>query len=61
MEEVQMLSVREVAKMLNCHPDTARKIMKRKDFPLVKIGNRLEVEKQALIHYIRKEEFKEKI
>lgn len=42
------LDTKEVAKFLGCSVPTARQIMYRQDFPLIKVGKNLRVEKTAL-------------
>ena len=37
----------DVAKMLGCTPPTAREIMYRADFPLIRVGKALKVSKHA--------------
>lgn len=39
--------VKDMARMMGCSIPTARDIMHRKDFPLLSVGNRLKVSKEA--------------
>lgn len=49
MTETVFYSTKEVAKCLGCSLPTAREIMRRKDFPLIKVGKNLKVERSAFI------------
>lgn len=42
---------KELAKMWNSSPDTVREVMRRDDFPLLKIGKNLKVQREALIKW----------
>lgn len=44
----------DVAKMLKCSVPTAREIMRRTDFPLLKVGGKWRVLKTALIEWASK-------
>lgn len=44
---ITFLDTVDVAKLLNCSLPTARQVMHRKDFPLIKVGKNLKVELQA--------------
>lgn len=46
-KEVVFLNTKEVANALGCSLPTARQIMMRADFPLVRVGKNLKVELQA--------------
>lgn len=45
--KVVFLNTKEVANALGCSLPTARQIMMRADFPLVRVGKNLKVELQA--------------
>lgn len=47
------LGTKDVAKILNCSIPTARTLMHRKDFPLVKVGRALKVYAPALDEWAR--------
>ena len=49
MSETIFYGTKEVAKCLGCSLPTAREIMRRKDFPLIKVGKNLKVERSAFI------------
>ncbi len=46
-EVIKFLNTREVANALGCSLPTARNIMMRADFPLIRVGKNLKVEAQA--------------
>ena len=50
-EKVHFLGTKEVAKALGCSLPTARQIMMRHDFPLIRVGRFMKVEKSALIEW----------
>lgn len=50
-EKVVFLGTKEVAKALGCSLPTARQIMMRYDFPLIRVGRSMKVEKNALIEW----------
>ena len=47
-ESMTFLDTKAVAKYLGCSLPTARQIMYRTDFPLIKVGKNLRVERSAL-------------
>ena len=47
MEEVKFIGTKEVANSLGCSLPTARSIMMRADFPLIRVGKNLKVEIKA--------------
>ena len=47
-ENIAFLDTKAVAKYLGCSLPTARQIMYRSDFPLIKVGKNLRVERSAL-------------
>ncbi len=51
-EDIKMLTSAEVAKILRCSIPTARGIMKRKDFPLIRTGRCMKVSYTALLKWI---------
>ena len=50
-EPLKFLNTKEVAVVLGCSVPTARNIMKRADFPLVRVGKNMRVSKQALVKW----------
>lgn len=44
---IKFIGTKEVAKILNCSVPTARHIMERSDFPLIRVGKNLKVSEQA--------------
>lgn len=50
-EKVIFLGTKEVAKALGCSLPTARKIMRRPDFPLIRAGKNMRVYKQSFIKW----------
>ena len=49
--DVQFLNTKEVAKALGCSLPTARKIMRRPDFPLIRAGKNMRVSEMAFIKW----------
>lgn len=45
--ELKFLNTKEVAQILGCSLPTARQIMMRADFPLIRVGKNMKVEAQA--------------
>lgn len=45
------LGTKEVAEALGCSLPTARQIMMRYDFPLIRVGRAMKVEKNALLEW----------
>jgi len=60
-DDIVILNVNDVAKILGVHPNTARKIFKYKYFPRIKGTNKLLVEKESFLKFIRSEEYKYKV
>lgn len=54
MYNIKFLNTKDVAKVLNCSVPTARQLMMRADFPLIKVGKNLKVEEQAFIEWANK-------
>ena len=54
MYNIKFLNTKDVAKVLNCSVPTARHLMMRADFPLIKVGKNLKVEEQAFIEWANK-------
>lgn len=50
-DNIQFLNTEEVAAALGCSVPTARNIMHRKDFPLVRVGKSMKVSKQAFLKW----------
>ena len=48
---MQFIGTKEVAALMGCSIPVARKIMRRKDFPLIKCGKNLKVMKSKLIEW----------
>ena len=53
-EENTFLSTKEVARILGCSVPTARNIMRRNDFPLIRVGKNLKVSRKALEEWAMK-------
>ena len=49
--DIKFLGTQEVSKALGCSLPTARQIMMRQDFPLVRVGRAMKVEKNALLEW----------
>lgn len=50
-EELKFLTTEEVAKALGCSLPTARQIMRRADFPLIRVGKNMKVSQQAFLKW----------
>lgn len=48
---IRFMNTKEVAKALGCCIPTARRIMKRPDFPLVRTGKNMRVSEQAFVKW----------
>lgn len=48
---IKFLNAKEVATILGCSIPTARKIMKRADFPLIRCGKNMRVSKSAFLKW----------
>lgn len=49
--EIKFLNTKEVAEALGCSLPTARKIMRRPDFPLIRAGKNMRVSQIAFIKW----------
>lgn len=49
---ITMLNTSEVAQILGCSLPTAREIMHRRDFPLIKVGKNLKVSQAAFSNWL---------
>ena len=54
MYNIKFLNTKDVAKVLNCSVPTARHLMMRADFPLIKVGKNLKVLEDAFIDWSKK-------
>jgi predicted DNA-binding transcriptional regulator AlpA len=50
-ETINLLNTKQVAETLGCSLPTARGIMMRADFPLVRVGKNFKVSEQAFIEW----------
>lgn len=46
-EQIKFLNTKDVAKALGCSLPTARRIMRRHDFPLIRVGKNMKVSNAA--------------
>ena len=53
-DEIVFLSTKDVAEVLKCSLPTARAIMMKADFPLVKVGKNFKVNEQAFLEWSSK-------
>lgn len=53
-KDIKFLNTKEVSKALGCSLPTARQIMLRYDFPLVRVGRAMKVEESAFIEWASK-------
>lgn len=53
-EEIKFLGTKEVAQVLGCSLPTARNIMMRADFPLIRVGKNLKVSASAFMEWASK-------
>lgn len=53
-EKIKFLSTKDVAEALGCSLPTARNIMMRADFPLVRVGKNFKVSERAFIEWSSK-------
>lgn len=51
MDNVKFIGTKDVARILGCSLPTARSIMLRADFPLVRVGKNYKVSEQAFIEW----------
>ena len=50
-DELEFLNTEEVAMALHCSVPTARRIMKRPDFPLIRVGKNMRISRQAFLKW----------
>lgn len=50
-EKIKFLNTKDIADALGCSLPTARAVMMRADFPLLRIGKNFKVNKQAFIEW----------
>lgn len=53
-DTIKFIGTKEVAEVLGCSLPTARSIMMRGDFPLIRVGKNLKVEINALCEWAKK-------
>ena len=53
-DKLRFMNTKEVAEALGCSLPTARNIMMRADFPLVRVGKNFKVSEQAFIEWSKK-------
>lgn len=53
-EDIKFIGTKEVAEALGCSLPTARNIMLRADFPLIRVGKNLRVEIHAFLDWSQK-------
>ncbi|MBQ9248627.1 MAG: helix-turn-helix domain-containing protein [Ruminococcus sp.] len=51
MDSVKFIGTKEVARILGCSLPTARNIMLRADFPLIRVGKNYKVSEQAFTEW----------
>lgn len=54
---LRFLSTKDVAEALGCSLPTARKVMYRADFPLIRVGKNFKVSEQAFIDWSSRRRF----
>ena len=54
---LRFLSTKDVAEALGCSLPTARKVMYRADFPLIRVGKNFKVSEQAFIDWSNRRRF----
>ncbi|MBQ6387423.1 MAG: helix-turn-helix domain-containing protein [Ruminococcus sp.] len=52
--KTKLLNTKEVAQALSCSLPTARRIMQREDFPLIRVGKNMKVSPEALREWMKK-------
>lgn len=52
-EKDRLIDTKEVAKVLGCSLPTARRIMPREDFPLIRVGKNMKVSPEALREWMK--------
>lgn len=50
-EQIKFLNTKDVAKALGCSLPTARRIMRRQDFPLIRVGKNMKVSNTAFLKW----------
>jgi len=50
-EQMKFLNTKDVAKALGCSLPTARQIMRRQDFPLIRVGKNMKVSNSAFLKW----------
>lgn len=50
-EDIEFLNTQQVAEMLGCSLPTARKLFKKPDFPVIKVGKNYRILKSAFIEW----------
>ena len=53
-DEIVFLTTKDIAKVLKCSLPTARQIMLRADFPLIRVGKNFKVKEQAFLEWSSK-------
>lgn len=51
--KTKLLNTKEVAQALGCSLPTARRIMQREDFPLIRVGKNMKVSPEALREWMK--------
>lgn len=54
MEEIKFMNTKQVAQALDYSMPTARQIMMRADFPLIRVGKNYKVSEQAFVEWSKK-------
>ena len=54
MEEIKFMNTKQVAQALGCSMPTARQIMMRANFPLIRVGKNYKVSEQAFVEWSKK-------
>lgn len=54
MEEIKFMNTKQVTQALGCSMPTARQIMMRADFPLIRVGKNYTVSEQAFVEWSKK-------
>lgn len=50
-DQIKFLNTKDVAKALGCSLPTARRIMRRQDFPLIRVGKNMKVSNTAFLKW----------
>ena len=56
-EELKFYGTKDVARILGCSLPTARDVMMRYDFPLIRVGKNFKVSEQAFIDWSSRRRF----